>query len=87
MVHAQQSLPARPGEGKECDVVVVVPEPLHLAFGVEKSRIELTRSLKERVSPAQDNVRLVAIRNVMCLVDTGRKLAKGKSRRLCFCLP
>ena len=79
VVHAQERTRALLVERKKPDEVVVVTEAPGLVGSRQHTRVEGPESFDERVAPADQDVRLVAIGDVVGLVDAGRQLAEHKS--------
>ncbi len=67
-------------ERDEADIVIVVAELASLGFWRLVRGIELRRIGKQRIAPAQQHVGIIAVGDVMGLIDAGLDFRKGEGR-------
>ncbi len=68
-------------ERDETDIVVVVAELLQLGGGALPHRIEWRRVGKQRIAPSEQNVRPVALGDMMGLIDPGTDFREREAIR------
>jgi hypothetical protein len=81
VVDAEQAVLARAVDREVAQVVVVVAELEPLLLGGLRHRVELGSARQHRVAPADQDLGLVAGRDVVLLVDARRDLAEPEARR------
>ncbi len=79
MIDAEEATLACIVEREEGDVVVVVAELLQLRFGALPQRIESGRVGKQRIAPAEQHVGLIALGDVVSLIDAGFDFREGEA--------
>ena len=84
VIDAHKATIARVPEREERDVVVVVAEAPCLILAGQLARIERCHVWKERITPTEQDVRRIALGDMMALVETCGKFAKAR-RGECLC--
>ena len=78
VVDDEQAVLGRAVERDVADIVVVVAELPGLGFGRLLGRIEFRRVGKDRIAPAQQHVGVIAVGDMVLVVDAGLDLVEGE---------